>query len=48
LYSAIALGDPTKVYVNPDCGLRTRTREVSLDKIRSIVRGAELAREEIK
>jgi len=48
LYSAKALGDPTKVYVNPDCGLRTRTREVSFDKIRSIVKGAELAREEIK
>ena len=48
LYAAKALGDPTKVYVNPDCGLRTRTREVSFDKIKSIVKGAELAREEIK
>ena len=44
LYSAKALGDPTKIYVNPDCGLRTRTREVSFDKIKSIVKGAELAR----
>jgi len=25
------------VYVNPDCGLRTRTREVSFDKIRTMV-----------
>jgi 5-methyltetrahydropteroyltriglutamate--homocysteine methyltransferase len=48
LYAAKALGDPTKVYVNPDCGLRTRTREVSFDKIRAMVKGAELAREEIK
>jgi len=48
LYAAKALDDPTKVYVNPDCGLRTRTREVSFDKIRTMVKGAELAREEIK
>jgi 5-methyltetrahydropteroyltriglutamate--homocysteine methyltransferase len=48
LYAAKALDDPTKVYVNPDCGLRTRSREVSFDKIRSIVKGAELARKETK
>ena len=48
LYAAKALGDPTKVYVNPDCGLRTRTREVSFDKIRSIVKGAELARKALE
>ena len=48
LYSAKALGETPKVNVNPDCGLRTRTREVSFDKIRTMVKGAELAREEIK
>ena len=48
LYAAKALGDPTKIYVNPDCGLRTRTREVSFDKIRSIVKGAELARKAVE
>ena len=46
LYAAKALDDPTKIYVNPDCGLRTRTREVSFDKIKSIVNGAELARKQ--
>ena len=48
LYSAKVLDDPTKVYVNPDCGLRTRTREVSFDKIRAIVKGAERASKETK
>ena len=48
LYAAKALGDPTKIYVNPDCGLRTRTREVSFDKIRSMVKGAELARKAVE
>ena len=48
LYAAKALGDPTKIYVNPDCGLRTRTREVSFDQIKSIVKGAELARKAVE
>ncbi len=45
LYSAKALGDPAKVYVNPDCGLRTRSRTVAFEKIKSMVEGAELARQ---
>ena len=47
LYSAKALGDPSKVYVNPDCGLRTRSRTVAFEKIRAMVEGAELARKAI-
>lgn len=47
LYSAKALGDPAKIYVNPDCGLRTRTRSVAFEKIRAMVDGAELARQSI-
>jgi 5-methyltetrahydropteroyltriglutamate--homocysteine methyltransferase len=45
LYAAKVLGDPVKVYANPDCGLRTRTRSVAFEKIRRVVKGAELARE---
>ncbi|KAG2475540.1 MAG: Methionine synthase [Nitrosopumilales archaeon] len=47
LYAAKALGDPTKIYVNPDCGLRTRSRKVAFEKIKSLVQGAELAREKL-
>lgn len=44
LYAAKAFGDPSKIYVNPDCGLRTRSRTVAFKKIKSLVQGAELAR----
>ena len=47
LYAAKALGDPGKIYVNPDCGLRTRSRSIAFEKIRSMVQGAELARQVI-
>jgi 5-methyltetrahydropteroyltriglutamate--homocysteine methyltransferase len=40
------LGDPARVYANPDCGLRTRTWDVAYAKLHSIVKGSELAREE--
>ncbi len=46
VYSAKLVGDPAKVWVNPDCGLRTRTWETVSAKLSSIVKGAELAREE--
>ena len=45
LYAAKVLGDPTKVYANPDCGLRTRTRSIAFEKLRRVVKGAELARQ---
>jgi len=48
LYAAKAFGDPSKIYVNPDCGLRTRTRTVAFNKIKSMVQGAELARQKLK
>lgn len=47
LYAAKAFGDPVKIYVNPDCGLRTRSRAVAFEKIRAMVQGAELARQAI-
>lgn len=44
LYASKIIGDPAKVWANPDCGLRTRTWEIALAKLRSVVKGADLAR----
>jgi 5-methyltetrahydropteroyltriglutamate--homocysteine methyltransferase len=38
------LGDPSRIWVNPDCGLRTRGLDVARRKLESIVAGAALAR----
>ena len=35
-----------RVYVAPDCGLRTRTWEISYQKLENLIKGAKLAREE--
>lgn len=47
LYAVKARGDPGKVYVNPDCGLRTRTWAVARRKLEIMARGAELARQKL-
>lgn len=47
LYASRLLGDPELVYVNPDCGLRTRSWRVSYSKLVNMVHGAEMARDEI-
>jgi 5-methyltetrahydropteroyltriglutamate--homocysteine methyltransferase len=39
--------EPNKIYVNPDCGLRTRPWDVTYAKLRSIAIGAELARKSV-
>jgi 5-methyltetrahydropteroyltriglutamate--homocysteine methyltransferase len=44
LYAAKILGDPSHLYVNPDCGLRTRSWDVAFQKLCNMVKGAELAR----
>jgi 5-methyltetrahydropteroyltriglutamate--homocysteine methyltransferase len=43
-YATKILGDSSRVYVNPDCGLRTRTWDVAYLKLSNIAKGAELAR----
>jgi 5-methyltetrahydropteroyltriglutamate--homocysteine methyltransferase len=43
-YAAKVLGDPRRIYVNPDCGLRTRSWGVAYAKLSSIAKGADLAR----
>ncbi len=47
LHAANMIGDPDRIYVNPDCGLRTRTWETSLKKLQNMVLGARLARESL-
>ncbi len=41
------LGDPSKIWVNPDCGLRTRSLNVAYAKLQAMVHGARLARTEV-
>jgi 5-methyltetrahydropteroyltriglutamate--homocysteine methyltransferase len=41
------LGDPARIWVNPDCGLRTRSIEVATKKLESTVRGAAIARADL-
>jgi len=48
LYAAKVVGDPAKIWANPDCGLRTRTWDVTYSKLESTVKGAELARETLQ
>jgi 5-methyltetrahydropteroyltriglutamate--homocysteine methyltransferase len=38
------LGDPSRIWVNPDCGLRTRSLDVAYAKLGAVVAGATLAR----
>lgn len=47
LYAVKVLGDPKLVYTNPDCGLRTRTREVAFAKLRALVEGTVMARKQL-
>ena len=46
LYAAKVLG-ADRVYVNPDCGLRTRRLDVAYAKLKNMAEGAKLAREEV-
>ena len=45
LYAAEVLGDPERIQVNPDCGLRTRSWEVVYEKLANMVQGTRLAEE---
>lgn len=42
--AAKILGDPAKIWVNPDCGLRTRSLAIAEHKLVNMVAGARLAR----
>jgi 5-methyltetrahydropteroyltriglutamate--homocysteine methyltransferase len=43
-YASKILGDPRRVFVNPDCGLRTRSWDIAYAKLSNISKGADLAR----
>jgi len=44
LYAVKIVEDPARIYASTDCGLRTRTWDVSFQKLKNMVEGAELAR----
>ncbi|MCL4344596.1 MAG: hypothetical protein M1291_06600 [Thaumarchaeota archaeon] len=48
LYAVKVLGDYSKIYVNPDCGLRTRKRKIAFEKLKSMIEGVRLAEQAIK
>lgn len=43
LYAVDVLGDPGRIQVNPDCGLRTRSWDVVYEKLKNMVEGTRLA-----
>src|SRR5436190_15174569 len=45
LYSVEVFGDPARIHVCPDCGLRTRSWEVAYAKLQALAEGARLAEE---
>ena len=42
------LGDPARIWVNPDCGLRTRRLDIATQKLEATVAGAAIARAEFE
>jgi 5-methyltetrahydropteroyltriglutamate--homocysteine methyltransferase len=48
LTAAKILKDPSRISVNPDCGLRTRTWAITYQKLKVLEEGTKLARAEIR
>jgi 5-methyltetrahydropteroyltriglutamate--homocysteine methyltransferase len=48
LYAVDVLGDPARIQVNPDCGLRTRSWDVVYEKLANMVEGTRLAERELE
>jgi 5-methyltetrahydropteroyltriglutamate--homocysteine methyltransferase len=44
LRAAKVLGDPARLWINPDCGLRTRSLEIAWQKLTNMTEGARRAR----
>lgn len=40
--------NPEKIIINPDCGLRTRARDIAYQKLRSLVEGTKMAEKELE
>jgi 5-methyltetrahydropteroyltriglutamate--homocysteine methyltransferase len=47
LHSVEVFGDPARIHVIPDCGLRTRSWEVAHAKLANMVEGVELAKKDL-
>jgi 5-methyltetrahydropteroyltriglutamate--homocysteine methyltransferase len=47
LYAVDVFGDPSRVHVTPDCGLRTRSWDVAYAKLRNMVAGTQLAKQQL-
>jgi len=47
LYAVNVFGDPRRIHVTPDCGLRTRSWKVAYEKLRNMSAGVELARHDL-
>jgi 5-methyltetrahydropteroyltriglutamate--homocysteine methyltransferase len=47
LYAVEVLGDPQRIQVNPDCGLRTRSWDVVYEKLANMVQGTRLAEDAV-
>ncbi len=47
LYAVKVLKDPKRIFVAPDCGLRTRTWDIVFSKLKNMVIGKELAEKEL-
>jgi 5-methyltetrahydropteroyltriglutamate--homocysteine methyltransferase len=45
LYSVEVFGDPSRIQVTPDCGLRTRSWHVAYRKLQNMVEGTQLAKQ---
>ena len=47
LYAVKVFGDPNRIHVTPDCGLRTRSWKVAYEKLRNMTAGVRMAREQL-
>jgi len=47
LHATEVFGDPNRIHVTPDCGLRTRSWSVAYAKLQNMVAGVELAKKEL-
>jgi 5-methyltetrahydropteroyltriglutamate--homocysteine methyltransferase len=47
LYAVEVFGDPERIHVTPDCGLRTRSWDVAYEKLVNMVEGVQLAKKEL-
>lgn len=47
LHGVQVFGDPERIHVTPDCGLRTRSWEIAYEKLANMVEGARLAEQSL-